>query len=167
MPHESPTFPNRADPSPPVDALAAGDVPAVAEYALPDDILGESPPEHGWLGKGFVGVLYTLAPLQLIFALYMLFGGLYLDVFSAGEIAGLMPMVFFVPLLFLCVARSIQTFKLAGWGVAMLVLLVALFSTLRLLMGDPDGIQILAAFGTAALEIAWMRYFWIRRPDFT
>ncbi len=166
MPYEAPVVQDRADFSQPLDALAPEPLPAVPDE-IADDILSESPPEHGWLGKGFVGALYTLAPVQLIFALYVLTSGPYRDVLGISTVAGMLPMVLFLPLLFLWVAHSVQGFKLQGWGVAMLLLLLAAFSTLRLLMGDPDGIQILAALATGALEIAWISYFWSRKPDFT
>jgi hypothetical protein len=180
--YEPPILQDRAGPADPADQLAAGSLPMAAdERGWPgddeivadedgDEMLGESPPEHGWLGKGFVGALYTLAPVQLIFALYTLYvlaSGLSLDALGISSVVGMLPMVLFLPLLFLWVARSVQTFKLTGWGVAMAMLLFAAFSTLRLLLGDPDGIQILAALATGALEIAWISYFWSRKPDFT
>jgi hypothetical protein len=162
MTYEPPTLQDQADSSPPAEALTAEALPAVADDEIDDGILGESPPEHGWLGKGFVWAMYALVPLSLIGAGILLSGG-----WEIGTVAGMLPMLLFFPLLYLWLARSVQTFKLQGWGVAMLMLLLAAFSTLRLLLGNPDGIQILAALATGALVIAWISYFWNRKPDFT
>lgn len=161
MPYEQPVVHDRSDNSPPAQAA-----PAVAFGELPgelsDDILGESPPEHGSLGYGFVGLLYTIAPLQLALGVYILATD-----WDPGMTVGMLPAVLFFPLLYVWLARSIQRFRLQGWGVAMLGLLLAAFSTLRLLLGDPDGIEILVSLATGALEVAWIRYFWMHRPDFT
>ncbi|HST62797.1 MAG TPA: hypothetical protein VLK84_29090 [Longimicrobium sp.] len=161
MQFEQPTVHDQSDPSPLVDAKPAA-VFGETSAELADDLLGESPPEHGWLGHGFIWGLYTLVPIQLAAGVYLLAAG-----WSFGAAAGMLPLILFFPLLYLWLARSIQTFKLTGWGVAMLVLLTALFSALRLLLGDPDGIQILTALATGALVIAWISYFWNRKPDFT
>ncbi|HYW13945.1 MAG TPA: hypothetical protein VE871_18420 [Longimicrobium sp.] len=167
MPYEPPTLQDRADPSDSADELVAQALPMVADAGIAgdetaDDMLGESPPEHGWLGHGFVWGLYTLVPIQLFAGIYLLTTG-----WKYGGAIGMLPLILFIPALNLWLARSVQTFRLHGWGVAMLMLLFAAFSTLRLLLGNPDGIQILAALATGALEIAWIRYFWGRRPDFT
>jgi hypothetical protein len=128
------------------------------------DILEESPPEHGWLGIGFVWAVYALVPLHLASGVYILTA-----VRKFGVVNGMdtLPIYFFLALLYLWLARSVQTFKLRGWGVGILMLLISLVASMRLLLGDSDGIRVLAGFATMALEIAWIRYFWMRRPDFT
>lgn len=158
MPYaEKPTVADWIEPSLPATALGLA-----ADAGEPqDEMLGESAPEHTWVGKGFVWATYASVPGYLL----ALFPLLMFD-HELGTTLGLLPMFLFFPVLMLWLARSVQVFDLRGWSVAMLTLLAMLLSGVGVLVTADSAGEILRGLITVPLAVVWLRYFGMRFPDF-
>jgi hypothetical protein len=147
-----------------VAALARGS----ADGPVPEEdagaLLGESPPEHSWPGLGLVTGLYVggaVALMQTVRLLIELGDGASWGFMMAMILAGAFPAA-----LLLWTARMIQQFKLAGWGIALLILGVGLVTGLRVLWGAVDALTILFCLVGAGVSVLWILYLLAHRPEF-
>lgn len=137
----------------------AGDEPADA-----DDIFGTVPPEHSWPGTGLVLALYAGAGLSLVNAVYLLanFGWE-----SLSQVLAALPMMLFPGALMLWLARTIQQFRAAGLGVALLGLLSLLAVDLVWLWRTESLATIATCLAGVPLLMLWIGYLWARRDEFS
>ena len=131
----------------------------------PDQLVGIAPPDHSWHGNALVWTLYAAGTVSMSAAVYLF--ATMTDVFRPGHLLGMAPLAFFPGAVMVWVARMIQTFKLAGWGVGMVCLLAWLVSSLLTLGGATDVTTIGISMLGAALSVLWMAYLWSRRDDFS
>src|SRR5687768_14397955 len=93
--------------------------PVVREEAelapeAPDGMLGESPPEHSWLGKGLVWTLYAIAATAIVWVLRLAATD---ETTPVSTKIILLPMFLFLPAVYIWLARAIEKFRLLGFGV--------------------------------------------------
>jgi|GEM_PF-4858844 len=142
--------------------------PVVREEAEPapeaaDEMVGESPPEHTWLGKGLVWTLYAIAATAIVWALRLAAADEKTPI--STELI-LLPMFLFLPAVYIWLARAIEKFRLVGFGVGLIMLAGMLMSGWQLLTSAdtlPGGIL---AGGLVILCVAWIGYLCARFSDF-
>jgi hypothetical protein len=153
----------------PEPSVAAGlALPIDAEPPMGEDapeLVGESPPEHSWVGTAFVAMLYAGGAVSLLFMVLAMVDAV--DLFSWSDHLRLIPFSLFPGALMVWLARMIQQFKLYGWGVALVLLLGGVISSLRVLWRAEDVLTIALCMLGAAGSILWILYLWNRRPDFS
>ena len=138
---------------------------APAETEEEDGILGIGTPEHGWVGKAFVGSLGALGVVSTGRVLYRVLTDL--GGFTLWETLGTLPMMLFHGVLSMWVAWKIHNFRLVGLGLAFIFLLLSLYAAITRLLAARDVVEIMLCFLVAGLSILWLGYLWTRRSDFS
>lgn len=142
--------------------------PVVREEAepaptLPDEMVGESPPEHTWLGKGLVWTMYAVAASLIVWALRLIATD---ETSSVSAKIVLLPMFLFIAAVYIWAAWSIGKFRLVGLGVGLLVLAGMLLSGGRLLLDADTLLGGVLSGGLLVLSVAWIGYLCARFGDF-
>jgi len=129
-----------------------------------DDIVGRATPEHSWPGIAFVWTTAAAGVYSLRSALVVAGIG---DQFTLGETLAMLPMGILPGAVMLWVAWMIHNFKLAGLGVAMLMILSSSVFSLITLWHAEDVLTIGFMMVSLGLATLWIGYLWIRRGDFS
>jgi hypothetical protein len=140
------------------DVITASSLATTADPL--DQVVGQAPPEHTWVGKGFVWMLYAFAAGCAIAAFDM--------AAAAGDARSVMLLVLlFFPAAIVWLARSVEKFRLAGFGSVVLALLAMFTGGVEMVRDSGSPLDILLGGGLLVLVSVWTGYFLTRFRDFT
>jgi hypothetical protein len=129
------------------------------------------PRTHGWPGKLFIGLSYVGAAFMALGALLML-AVMLSDIERLARDLGtfvllVLGFAFFIALPIL-VARGVSRFANWSWWVTMIMLSLGILGILVSFFDPPaDEPSGLAGLLLLPLYVIWIRYFWVRRADFS